>query len=321
MDEPRDSIERGISLVLGVIDEIRKIVVGKDRELKMVLSSILAGGHILLEGPPGVAKTTIAKAIASAFKLSFSRIQFTPDLLPGDVLGGFVYDGNSFTFRRGPIFANIVLADEINRASPRTQSAFLEAMQEGQVTVWGETFPLPRPFIVIATMNPYESEGVYPLPEAQLDRFMARIILDYPTRKEELDLVERLDSIESWSLRPVASAPDLEWLVDLTRRVRVHESIKRYVVDIVRATRRHPRVTLGASPRAGIHLLKMARAYALINGRRYVVPDDVKEAALHVIPHRLVLKRPASPEISRSQIEVVMEVLDSIPTPSPPQEP
>ena len=281
------------SIIEAVLNEVSRVVVGRSEELKLILASMIAGGHVLLEGAPGLAKTTIAKAFASAFNLKFRRIQFTPDMLPADVLGTFIYDqkAGDFRFKPGPIFANLILADEINRASPRTQSAFLEAMQEKQVTVEGVTFRLEEPFIVIATMNPYETEGVYPLPEAQLDRFMVKVTLDYPSRDEELEIVKKADLIEQWPVRPVASSRDLMYLRRASRQVVVSSMIYEYIVDLVRATRRHPGVVLGASPRASISLLRLSQALALINNRDYVIPDDVKKLFKPVVSHRLITRR------------------------------
>ncbi len=299
-----------------VIEEVGKVIVGKEREIKLIIATILAGGHVLLEGVPGVAKTTMAKALALASGLSFKRIQFTPDLLPGDVLGTYVYNQASgdFEFKPGPIFANIVLADEINRASPRTQSAFLEAMQEGQVTVWGRTFRLERPFIVIATMNPIEQEGTYPLPEAQLDRFMARVVIGYPTRDEMLEIMDRYKSIQEMGLEPVASQRDFIEGIEAVWSIHVDSNIKEYIVDLVEATRRHPMVLLGASPRGALAILQLSRALAMIEGVDYVSPDHVKEAAIAALPHRIILTIDARIQGVRGDM-VVREVLDRTPPP------
>ena len=311
-----EEASKASQIIYSVLREVSKVIVGKEEEVKVILASMIAGGHVIIEGVPGVAKTTIAKSIAAAFRLSFSRIQFTPDVLPSDVLGTHVYVGDRFIFRRGPIFANIVLADEINRANPRTQSAFLEAMQEGQVTVWGETFKLPKPFIVLATMNPVELEGVYPLPEAQLDRFMTSIRLDYPKREEEISVLEKSDFIEEFPIDPVASADDLLMLQRVATRVHVEKNILEYIVDIVRTTRRDDNVSLGASPRAGVHLLKVSRALALIEGRSYVTPDDVKYMAPKVLAHRIILKKKALAS-GLTTIDVIERVLKSVKPPMP----
>jgi MoxR-like ATPase len=303
-----------------VMGEVSKVIVGKERELRLLIAAIIAGGHAILEGEPGLAKTTIAKAIASSLNLEFRRIQFTPDLLPSDILGTVVYDVRSgvFKFRRGPIFANLVLADEINRGSPRTQSAFLEAMQEGRVTVEGVSYELPKPFIVIATMNPIELEGVFPLPEAQLDRFMVSIRLTYPSREELADIIMREEVIESWPIKPVAGAEDLIEARKALAGVTISKPVLDYILDIVDATHKHPMVLYGASPRAALMLARLSRALAAVDGRAYVIPDDVKEAARAVLRHRLVLKPEAEIEDSAAKDSVVEEVLKTTPTPSPP---
>ncbi|MEB3861852.1 MAG: MoxR family ATPase [Desulfurococcales archaeon] len=302
-----------------ILAEVGKVIVGKEAEVRLILASLLAEGHVLLEGVPGVAKTTLAKAIASALGLRFSRIQFTPDLLPSDVLGTFVLNQRTgeFEFRPGPIFANIVLADEINRAGPRTQSAFLEAMQERQVTLEGRVFKLERPFMVIATMNPVEMEGVYPLPEAQVDRFLVKIDLGYPGWEEEVEILRRSDYIEDWPVEPVAGREQVLWMIEASKKVRVHDSIIRYIVDLVRATREHPRVRLGASPRAAIGILRLSRAMALLEGRGYVIPDDVKRVVKPALRHRILLRHAVGNEIVD---EILDEILSKTPTPSPPAE-
>ena len=303
-----------------IMSEVGKVVVGKQREIKLILATMVSEGHVLLEGVPGVAKTTIAKSIASVLGLKFSRIQFTPDMLPSDVLGTFIFDRSTgeFKFRPGPIFANIVLADEINRASPRTQSAFLEAMQERQVTLEGRVFKLDRPFIVIATMNPVEMEGIYPLPEAQLDRFMTKIELGYPSKEEEVEILKRQEAIEEWPLRRVASREDILSLIEGVKRVHVSEPILDYIAEIVRATRIHPRVRLGASPRAAVAILKLSRSLAYLDGRSYVTPDDVKSAVKPVLLHRIILKHGTDPRVVDQLID---DILSTIATPSPPAYP
>ena len=306
-----------------VLDEVQKVVVGKRDELKIIIASIIAGGHILLEGVPGVAKTTMARAVASALNLEFKRIQFTPDLLPADIIGTYVFDQRTgeFKLRRGPIFANIILADEINRASPRTQSAFLEAMQEKQVTIEGETYKLPEPFTVIATMNPIELEGVFPLPEAQIDRFLVKLNITYPTREEMKEIIRRLDVIEKWPIEPVANADDVKLASELLSGVYVDDSILDYVIDIVDETRKHPLVRLGGSPRAVISMVKLSQALALLSGRGYVIPDDIKLVAKPVLSHRILLKPEAEIEGSIRPEDVVEQALARIPTPSPPAKP
>jgi MoxR-like ATPase len=312
--------EESKALVERIIAEISKVVVGKEREIRFMIAALMARGHILLEGVPGVAKTTMARALAAALGLEWKRIQFTPDLLPADILGTYIYDQRTgeFRFRRGPIFANIVLADEINRASPRTQSAFLEAMQERQVTLEGVTYKLPEPFMVIATMNPIEFEGVFPLPEAQIDRFLAKIIVDYPSRDEMIAILRKIEEIESWPIKRVVGPRDVEGLIASAEKVYVDEVILEYIVDLVEATRRHPLVRLGASPRAAIALVKLSRAIALMEGRGYVIPDDVKEAALPALRHRIILKPEAEIEAGLTPDNVVVQILEKTPVPSPP---
>ncbi len=307
MEEARTVYER-------VVREVSKVIVGKEEELRLVLAALIAGGHVLLEGVPGVAKTTMAKAVASALNLKFKRIQFTPDLLPADVLGTMVYRDGEFVFKEGPIFTNILLVDEINRASPKTQSALLEAMQERQVTVWGNIYRLPEPFMVLATMNPVETEGVYPLSEAQVDRFLAKIVLGYPTRDEAVEILDRLRHIEEWPIEPVASASDIMRAREEVWKVHVDRNLKYYMVDLVEATRRHSSVKLGGSPRAAISMMLLARALALIEGLDYVTADHVKRAARPALLHRIVLK-PEARISGMSPEHIVDEVLDRVPPP------
>lgn len=313
-------MEKVKSLVDRVVASVSRVVIGLEEQTRLILAGMMVGGHVLVEGVPGVSKTSLAKAIAYSLDLSFRRIQFTPDLLPADVIGTMVYDQRSgeFRFRRGPIFANIVLADEINRASPRTQSALLEAMQERQVTVEGVTYRLPEPFIVLATMNPVEFEGVYPLPEAQIDRFLLRVRIGYPSREAELEILERIDLIEEFRVEKVAGKEDVLEAARIIRRVRVEKPVKEYIVDLVRATRTHPMVRLGASPRATVFLLRMSQAFAAIEGRDYVIPDDVKRVAVPVLAHRIIVKPGVAADPSEAAVRVVESVLQSVPTPSPP---
>ena len=282
--------------------------------MRLLLATLIAGGHALLEGVPGVAKTMMARALASALAVEFRRVQFTPDLLPSDVLGTMVYRDGRFEFEPGPIFANIVLVDEINRASPKTQAALLEAMQERQVTVWGVSRPLPRPFMVVATMNPVEMEGVYPLSEAQVDRFLARITVGYPSRDEMVEIMDRLGVIEEWPVRPVATGEDVLEAQRALWGVHVDRNIKYYIADIVEATRRHPNVRLGASPRAAIAMLQLSRALALLEGRAYVTPDDVKQVAQAALSHRIILRPEARLEGATPE-DVVADVLSEVPAP------
>jgi MoxR-like ATPase len=277
-----------------VIQEVERAVVGKRSVLEKILVAILANGHVLLEDFPGLAKTLVANSFATALGLDFKRIQFTPDLLPGDITGSYIYDRtqNEFKLRRGPLFANIVLADEINRASPKTQSALLEAMQEYQVTLEGETMALPEPFVVMATQNPIEYEGTFPLPEAQLDRFLLKLSIGYPSPEEEQEILRRRrerhsDTIQ---LNQVTNAEELLAMRRVVEDVFVHEDIERYIVELVNKTRSDNRVAVGASPRGSLALLKVARAQAALAGREYVIPDDVKLFAEPGLVHRLILE-------------------------------
>jgi MoxR-like ATPase len=296
--------------------EVSKAVVGKEDVIELLAVALLSRGHVLLEGVPGIAKTTIAKAFANAIGLSFSRIQLTPDLMPADIIGSVIYDQKTseFRVRKGPIFANVVLADEINRATPKTQSALLEAMQEGQVTIEGNTFPLPKPFLVIATMNPIEYEGVYNLPEAQLDRFMMKIQIGYPDKDEELLLLKRKEKGEFNTVGKIVDAKEVLSLIEEASMVKASEAILNYIYEISTRTRTDERVLLGASPRASEHLLFASKALAFLRGRDYVIPDDVKEIAVYVLAHRIKIK--AEYEIDGLKAEdLVREILDEIEVP------
>ncbi|RLI81592.1 magnesium chelatase [Archaeoglobales archaeon] len=296
--------------------EVSKAVVGKEEVIELLAVALLSRGHVLLEGVPGVAKTTIAKVFASAIGLSFSRIQLTPDLMPADIIGSVVYDqrNSEFKVRKGPIFANVVLADEINRATPKTQSALLEAMQEGQVTIEGSTYPLPKPFLVIATMNPIEYEGVYNLPEAQLDRFMMKIQIGYPDKDEELLLLKRKEKGEFNTVGSIVDAKEVLSLIEEAGKVRASEEILNYIYEISLRSRNNERILLGASPRASEHLLFASKALAFLRGRDYVIPDDVKEMAVHVLAHRIKIK--AEYEIDGLNAEdLVREILDEVEVP------
>ncbi len=302
-----------------VIDEVETAVLGKTSVLRMILAACLSsGGHVLLEDYPGLAKTLIANSFATALGLTFKRIQFTPDLLPGDITGGYVYDrakGN-FVLRRGPIFANIILADEINRASPKTQSALLEAMQEYQVTLEGETLKLPDPFIVIATQNPIEYEGTFPLPEAQLDRFIMKLSVGYPSADKEQEILRRRRERrrDAFTLRAVTDAEGLLSMRSAIERVHVDPDVERYMVDLVRATRTHRHVAVGASPRGSLALLKLSRAWAAMEGRDYVLPDDVKRFAHAALEHRLILE-PDLWSDRRAAADIITELVRTIPVP------
>ena len=307
-----------------VLDEVNTAIVGKREALGLVLCGVLAGGHVLIEDLPGLGKTLAARSFAQALGLRFTRAQFTPDLLPADLTSSFVFDQRTseFAFRRGPLFTGLLLADEINRTPPKTQSALLEAMQERQITVEGETFELEAPFHVLATANPVEYEGTYPLPEAQLDRFLLRISFGYPTADEEWQVLRRrIDRrAEHHDIATVVDSSALLAMQAAVEAVNVDDDISRYCVDLTVATRHHPHVSIGASPRGAIALLLCSRAHAVIAGRDYVVPEDVKAVAPSVLAHRITIK----PELwlsTASGSSVAGEVLTSVPTPTPASRP
>ncbi len=301
-----------------VLREVGKVVYGLEEQVKIILAALLAEGHVLLEGVPGVAKTTLAKALASSMDLKFKRIQFTPDLLPSDIIGTMIYDQRTGEFRPrlGPIFANIVLADEINRASPRTQSALLEAMQEKQVTIEGQTYRLEQPFFVIATQNPIEFEGTFPLPEAQLDRFLVKVVIERPKPEVLKRVLREYRRINEWPVEKVVSRNDVLAAQSAIWEVKVSDPIIEYIVALVEETHRHDMVRLGASPRAAIAMQQLSRALAAMDGRDYVIPDDVKLAARYVLPHRVILKPEAEVEGVTPE-RVVDEVLKRVPAPVP----
>jgi MoxR-like ATPase len=311
--------------VAAICDRIRanveRVIEGKSDVVRLALITLLAQGHLLIEDVPGVGKTMLAKALARSIDCSVRRIQFTPDLLPSDVTGVSVYnqDQGDFEFKPGAIFANIVLGDEINRASPKTQSALLESMEEHQVTMDGVTYQLGVPFMVIATQNPIEHEGTYPLPEAQRDRFMMLLEVGYPTRDAELDILESHGrGAPLGGIRPVTDAPTVAAIIEWCETVHVAGSLKRYVVDVVRATREHADLALGASPRAALAMLRAARAAAAADGRDYVTPDDVKALALPVLTHRLIMA-PEAQMVGRDATEVLGDLLDKVPVPVTPR--
>ena len=301
-----------------ILDTLGQVIVGKTTVLEQVLTGMLASGHILIEDYPGLAKTLIARLFAQALDLEFKRIQFTPDLLPSDVTGSFLYDQREgrFEFRRGPVFTHLLLADEINRATPKTQAALLEAMQEAQVTVEGERFPLGPPFLVIATQNPIDLEGTYPLPEAQLDRFLIRVSVGYPTVDEEREILARRRRRAEDEARVTAIIPREEFraMQRALEEVFVAPAIERYIVELAQATRQDPRVALGASPRGSLALLKLARARAALARRQFVTPDDVKAMAVPALAHRIIL-RPELWVSKVSSVQVVEDLLSRVPTP------
>ncbi|MEU7524754.1 MoxR family ATPase [Saccharothrix sp. NPDC042600] len=302
-----------------VLDAVGTVVVGRQRSLRLALAAVLAGGHVLLEDVPGLGKTLMARSLAQALRLDFKRLQCTPDLLPADVTGSFLYDPGErdFHFRAGPVFTGLLLADEINRTPPKTQSALLEAMQERQVTVEGRTFPLPRPFHVLATANPVEYEGTYPLPEAQLDRFLLRLDIGYPPPEEEVEVLRRrlARQREEAEVEPVLDADRLLELQRGVERIAVDEDVLRYCVDLAAATRAHPAVEVGASPRGAQALVLVGRALAVLDGRDFVVPEDVKECAVPALAHRLTL-RPETWTSGVTGVEVVTELLGRVAGPA-----
>ena len=300
-----------------VVENIARVIVGKDEVIELCLVALLCEGHILLEDVPGIGKTTLAKAIARSIGCSFRRIQFTPDLLPSDVTGILYFNqkDQDFEFRPGPIMSQVVLADEINRATPRTQSALLEAMQERQVTVDVETLALPRPFLVLATQNPIELEGTFPLPEAQIDRFLMRVALGYPSKQDENAILlryERQDPLAT--LEPVIQADDLLAMQEQVKSVLVEESVREYMVDVVRATREHEAVELGVSPRGTLALYRTVQALAAVRGRTFVIPDDVKYLAPPVLTHRIIIS-PQTRLRGRRPEEVMAEIVGTVPVP------
>jgi MoxR-like ATPase len=300
-----------------VVRNVERVIQGKPEVIELALLCLLSEGHLLIEDVPGVGKTSLAKSLATTIRSSFGRVQFTPDLLPTDVMGVSIWNRGTgkFEFRRGPIFANIVLADEINRASPKTQSALLEAMGEGQVTVDGSTYPLDTPFMVIATQNPIEHEGTYPLPESQLDRFLMRVAVGYPGRNAEIEMLDAHgdhDALED--IGPIVEAKDIAAMIRAVRGIHIAPSLKAYLVDLAEATRRHGRLGLGVSPRAVLSLQRVARARAAAAGRAYVIPDDIKELVEPVLAHRLIV----TPEAQLAGIDsaaALREVLHGLPVP------
>ena len=320
-----EMVEREARFVQVLDTEIRKAIVGQDRLVERALVALLADGHILLEGVPGLAKTLLVKTIGQAIQAGFSRIQFTPDLLPADLIGTRIYNPRTgdFSVQKGPVFSNLILADEVNRAPAKVQSALLEAMQEKQVTIGNETFPLDAPFLVLATQNPIEQEGTYPLPEAQIDRFMLKVIVDYPERSEEREIINRMTSGTPIDVQPVVDSDYILSAREIVRQVYVDEKIKDYVLDLVVATRNPVSaglndlanlISYGASPRAGIFLIAAARAYAFIKGRGYVVPDDIKQLAPDILRHRIITTFEAEAQDVTSE-QIARRILDSVEVP------
>lgn len=324
MSKAVQSLQETRRLAHSILDEVEKVIVGKRDVLRFVLATILSGGHLLFEDFPGLAKTLIARSFADVLGIDFSRIQFTPDLLPADITGSSVYDQRQgvFEFRRGPVFANLVLGDEINRAPPKTQAALLEAMQEGQVTVEDATYPLGPPFIVIATENPIEFEGTYPLPEAQLDRFMARVKVGYPSHDDQWEILRRrLDRRrDDVKLGAVIDGSTLIAMQASLEDVYVAPSVGHYIIDIVEATRRHSDVQVGASPRGALSLIKLGRAHALLDDRDFVTPEDVKSIAVPALGHRLTL-RPESWVRRIAGEDIVKGILQEVASPRAEEDP
>lgn len=318
-------IKESGSVLLDLQREMGKAIVGQQYLVERLMIALLADGHILIEGVPGLAKTTSVRTLAKAVHTKFQRIQFTPDLLPADVIGTLVYnpkDGH-FTTKLGPIFANIILADEINRAPSKVQSALLEAMQERQVTISDNTFPLPKPFLVLATQNPIEQEGTYPLPEAQVDRFMLKLIVTYPNKKEEKEILERMSSGREIEVKPVMNPDDIFRLRELMAQIYVDEKVKDYILDLVFATRQpedyrlaalKPLIAYGASPRASIMLTVASKAHAFLRGRGYVTPDDVKQIGMDVLRHRVLITYEAEAEELTSE-DIIKKIFDQVEVP------
>jgi len=318
-NQARMNIEQVASLSARVIQEVEKAIVGKKEVLNLMMAAFLSsGGHILLEDYPGLAKTLISNSFARALGMDFKRIQFTPDLLPGDITGGYVFESeqNRFMLRKGPIFTHMLLADEINRASPKTQSALLEAMQEYQVTLEGETLALPEPFIVIATQNPIEYEGTFPLPEAQLDRFMVKLSIGYPSPEEEDEILKRRTERKKdlVALQAIISPETFMEMRAAVEEVYVEPDVRRYMVDLAARSRSHRQVAVGVSPRGSLALLKLTRAWAAIQGRSYVVPDDIKVFIQPALAHRIILD-PSLWDVRKSEDNVIKEITQLVPVP------
>ncbi len=329
MELPFEEIDKKIKEKTGEIKiikkEINKVIIGQEKIINRILITLLSSGHILLEGVPGLAKTLIVRTIGEVFNLRFKRIQFTPDLLPADLTGTMMFNPkeNDFTPRKGPIFTNLLLADEINRAPAKVQSALLEAMEEKQVTLSDYTFPLPYPFMVLATQNPIEYEGTFPLPEAELDRFMLKTVVEYPDRREELEIVKRFSKFEDRKIDKIVTTDKIKEYKDLINDIYVDSRLGEYIVDIVRATRNPEKydikgivkyIDYGASPRASLYLTKLSKAYAFLDGRGFVIPEDIKELAYDVLRHRIILSYNADAENIDCE-KIIAEILKTIPIP------
>ncbi|MDX1522879.1 MAG: MoxR family ATPase [Anaerolineae bacterium] len=325
IEELNEAVQDEGRFLQALVAEVNQVIVGQEKLVERLLIGLLADGHILLEGVPGLAKTLAVNTLANAVQAQFQRIQFTPDLLPADLIGTEIYNPrtNEFTAHQGPIFANFILADEINRAPAKVQSALLEAMQERQVTIGDATYPLEDPFLVLATQNPIEQEGTYPLPEAQVDRFMLKVIVDYPSRAEERVIIDRMTGETLPEVRPVISPEDLLYARRVVRQIYVDDKIKEYVLDLIFATREPggvgldslaPLIDFGASPRASIYMILAARAHAFLQGRGYVTPEDIKQIAPDVLRHRIVISYEAEAE-EVSSADIVQRILDQIEVP------
>ncbi len=325
IQEVNAKIRDASSVLRDLSREIGRAIVGQDYMVSRLLMALLADGHVLIEGVPGLAKTMAVKTLSEAIHASFARIQFTPDLLPADIIGTMIFNPKDGTFstKRGPVFANVVLADEINRAPSKVQSALLEAMQERQVTVGGETFPLPKPFLVLATQNPLEQEGTYPLPEAQVDRFMMKLMVNYPSKKEEKEILERMTTGRKIQITPVIDIEKIMFLRKLLHEIYIDEKVKDYIIDLVFATR-YPEeynmkdlkslISCGGSPRASIMLTLVSKANAFMNGRGYVTPDDVEEIGMDVLRHRILITYEAEAENLKSE-DIVRKIFDRVEVP------
>lgn len=323
--ETSERIKQESAFVELLMREIGGVIIGQKYMVERLLIGLLTGGHVLLEGVPGLAKTTAVRCLASAIHLGFQRLQFTPDLLPADLIGTMIYDQKTGEFypKKGPIFSNLILADEINRAPAKVQSALLEAMQERQVTIGGQTYPLPQPFLVLATQNPIEQEGTYPLPEAQVDRFMLKIKVTYPSKIEERQIMDRMADADDFTVQAVISPEDIRRARDVVKEVYVDPKVRDYVIDIVFATRQPEEyriedlkgmIEYGASPRASIYLLRAARAHAFLRGRGYVTPEDIKSIGLDVLRHRVIVTYEAEAEEISSE-DVVRRIFDQVEVP------